>query len=266
MKDPDLQELMDAGCETARRAGDRILEIYGTDFDVSRKQDDSPLTAADLAAHRCIKEGLAQLEPALPLLSEESRELPWATRSAWETYWLVDPLDGTKEFVRRNGEFTVNIALIRGHEPVLGVVHVPVTGVTYCGARGLGAFRLPGDGKREAISVTVPARTPLRVVGSRSHPAPGLAAFLGQLGPHELVPVGSSLKFCLIAEGSADVYPRLGLTSEWDTAAAQAIVECAGGRVLTADGKALAYNCKESILNPHFLVIGDIRKDWPALS
>lgn len=266
MNDPGLKKLMDAGCEIARRAGDRILEIYGTDFDVISKQDDSPLTAADLAAHRCIKDGLAQLEPALPLLSEESRELPWAQRSAWDTYWLVDPLDGTKEFVKRNGEFTVNIALIRAHEPVLGIVHVPVTGITYCGARGLGAFRLPGDGKREAISVTAPAKSPLRVVGSRSHPSPGLAAFLEKLGPHEVLPMGSSLKFCLVAEGRADVYPRLGLTSEWDTAAAQAIVECAGGRVVTADGKALAYNCKEDILNPHFLVIGDSGKDWPALA
>ncbi len=158
----------------------------------------------------------------------------------------------------------MNIALIRDHEPVLGVVHVPVTGLTYGGARGIGAFKLPDAGDRQRISVRVPAVSPLRVVGSRSHPAPGLAAFLAKLGPHEIMPMGSSLKFCLVAEGGADVYPRLGPTSEWDTAAAQAVVECAGGRVLVADGQPLSYNCKDSVLNPHFLVVGDLGHQWPT--
>lgn len=265
MADLDLQYLLDESCEIARRAGARILEVYETDFSVQSKDDDSPLTAADLASHRCIKQGLAALTPALPLLSEESRSLPWTTRSGWRRYWLVDPLDGTKEFVKRNGEFTVNIALIDGHEPVLGVVHVPVTGVTYSAARNIGAFKSDSAAVNQPIKVRIPAAAPLRVVGSRSHAGDNLQVYLDKLGAHEVVPVGSSLKFCLVAEGRADVYPRLGLTSEWDTAAAQAVVECAGGKVLTADGKALAYNAKDDILNPYFIVIGDSSRAWPPL-
>lgn len=265
---PDLKldTLLEQTSSLANLAGARILEVYETDFAVQSKDDDSPLTAADLAAHQCIKEGLAELTPELPLLSEESRALPWPVRSSWRTYWLVDPLDGTKEFVKRNGEFTVNIALIHDHEAVLGVVHVPVSGVTYLAARGAGAHKILAGGEKQPISVRTPAATPLRVVGSRSHPSPGLAAYLDKLGDVEMVAMGSSLKFCLVAEGEADIYPRLGPTSEWDTAAAQAVVECAGGRVLTGDGKALAYNCKDDILNPYFIVTGDTAKIWPPLN
>lgn len=262
----DLRKLLDATTAIAREAGDRILEVYETDFSVESKDDASPLTAADLAAHKCIKAGLSQLTPILPLLSEESRTIPWETRSAWQTYWLVDPLDGTKEFVKRNGEFTVNIALIHDHEPVLGIVHVPVSGATYSAARGVGAFKSEADGAQEQIAVQTPANSPLRVVGSRSHPSPDLKGYLDRLGDHEIVAMGSSLKFCLVAEGRADIYPRLGLTSEWDTAAAQAIVECAGGQVLVEGNKALAYNSKDDILNPFFVVIGDIQRDWPSLA
>ncbi len=265
MPDFDMNSLLAACRHIARTAGQRILEVYETDFQVESKADDSPLTVADLASHEAIKAGLAALPVKLPLLSEESRSLPWSTRSSWDSYWLVDPLDGTKEFVKRNGEFTVNIALIDNHKAVLGVVYVPVQGVTYSAARGIGAFREDADGERRTIKVTSPAQSPLRVVGSRSHPGQGLATFLKQLGDHEVIPVGSSLKFCLVAEGRADIYPRLGLTSEWDTAAAQAVVECAGGQVLAADGKPLAYNTKDNILNPHFLVIGDTARNWPAI-
>ncbi|MFK7887192.1 MAG: 3'(2'),5'-bisphosphate nucleotidase CysQ [Gammaproteobacteria bacterium] len=245
----------------ARDAGARILEVYATDFDVEHKGDESPLTAADLAAHRCIVDGLAKLDVSYPVLSEESREQPFAERADWNPYWLVDPLDGTKEFVNRNGEFTVNIALIQDHAPVLGVVHVPVTGVTYFAANDHGAFKQDGEAAPTPISVHDQPRTP-RVVGSRSHRGELVDKYLANLGEHEMVPMGSSLKFCVVAEGGADVYPRLGLTSEWDTAAAHAVVNAAGGRVVQLDGRDLDYNAKEDILNPHFVVLGNPTRAW----
>ncbi len=248
----------------AAEAGDRILEIYATAFGVTAKEDNSPLTAADLAAHRVIVAGLQRLTPDIPVLSEESAAIPFAERAKWRWYWLVDPLDGTKEFVQRNGQFTVNIALIEDHEPVFGVVRVPVTGVCYFAARGHGAFcERPGQPSRPIAVKPLQPGEPVRVVGSRSHGGPGLQAFVAKLGAHELVTIGSSLKFCQVAEGSADVYPRLGPTSEWDTAAAQAIVEVAGGRVVSAEtGEPLRYNARESLLNPHFIVYGDASRDW----
>jgi 3'(2'), 5'-bisphosphate nucleotidase len=198
-------------------------------------------------------------------LSEESAEIDFDIRSRWPEYWLVDPLDGTKEFVSRNGEFTVNIALVREHEPVLGVVHAPVRRVTYTGVAGGGATRQQSAAAAEAIRVQVPCRSPVRVVGSRSHANPALARYLEPLGDYELVSMGSSLKFCLLAEGSADFYPRLGPTSEWDTAAAHAVVLAAGGRIVTLDGSPLQYNRKASVLNPEFLVIADATRDWLSL-
>jgi len=246
----------------AKEAGAAILEVYGGDFDVENKTDDSPLTEADLQSHRIIASGLADLSPPLPVISEEGGLPDFDTRRAWTRYWLVDPLDGTKEFVNRNGEFTVNIALIDEGRPVLGVVHVPVTGVTYVGAPELGAQRRDADDRRESIHVAARAASPVRIVGSRSHRSDGLAEFLAALGDTELVPMGSSLKFCVVAEGSADLYPRFGPTSEWDTAAAQAIVEHAGGAVVTLDGAPMRYNTKDDILNPHFLVIGPSDRDW----
>jgi 3'(2'), 5'-bisphosphate nucleotidase len=258
--EPLLRELV----ALSRAAGSAILDIYHQEFDVAFKDDHSPLTAADMASHRIICEGLRELEPDIPVLSEESADIPYARRGTWQRYFLVDPLDGTKEFVKRNGEFTVNIALIEEHRPVLGVVHVPVSGVSYFGAAGLGAFRQVA-GEPEAIAVRQTAAHPLVVVGSRSHANPDLARRLAVLGEHRLVSMGSSLKFCLVAEGTADFYPRLGPTSEWDTAAAQAVVEAAGGRVVTLDGQPLRYNTKEDILNPHFLVFGDRNRDWPSL-
>ncbi len=256
-----LKELLPHTVQIAREAGDRILESYATEFDVETKSDESPLTAADLASHRCIIDGLGKLEVDFPVLSEESREQPFAERADWNPYWLVDPLDGTKEFVNRNGEFTVNIALIRDHAPVLGVVHVPVTGVTYFAAADHGAFKQEGDAAPVAIRVHDQPRTP-RVVGSRSHRGELVDAYLAKLGEHEMVAMGSSLKFCVVAEGGADVYPRLGLTSEWDTAAAHAVVNAAGGRVVQLDGRDLDYNAKEDILNPHFIVLGNPTREW----
>ena len=261
----DLKRLLPQVVDIARNAGSAILDIYEQDFDVEHKADDSPLTAADLAAHKVIVAGLARLDPVLPVLSEESAQQPFAERADWERYWLVDPLDGTKEFIKRNGEFTVNIALIENHEPVLGVVHVPVMKKDYFGALGHGAFRQSEGGEPEAIRVASGDTGTPRVVGSRSHRGELLDAYLGRLGDHEMVPMGSSLKFCVVAEGNADVYPRLGLTSEWDTAAAHAVVNCAGGKVLAVSGEPLRYNAKEDILNPHFVVIGNANRDWMAL-
>jgi 3'(2'), 5'-bisphosphate nucleotidase len=207
-------------------------------------------------------EGLRKLTPDMPVISEESGLPEFGVRSAWQRYWLVDPLDGTREFVKRNGEFTVNIALIENHRPVLGVVHVPVTGKTYIGCAGKGAELRSADGGQHSIRIAVESATPVRVVGSRSHRGSSLDGFLEKLGDFEMVPMGSSLKFCLVAEGAADIYPRLGPTSEWDTAAAQAVVEQAGGSVLQLDGKPLTYNAKAEILNPHFVVAGPQDYDW----
>ncbi len=255
--------LLNALVGISRRAGDAILDIYGRDFEVETKADQSPLTQADLASHRIICSALPELDAETPVLSEESADVPYATRGRWSRYWLVDPLDGTKEFVKRNGEFTVNIALIDQGYPALGVVHVPVSGVTYFGSQATGCFRQDGAAAPQKVRVRVPATEPPIVVGSRSHPSPRLAAHLERLGPHRLLAMGSSLKFCRVAEGEADLYPRLGPTSEWDTAAAQAVVEAAGGHVVTLDGTRLEYNAKPDILNPDFLVYGDTAARWP---
>ena len=251
-------ELLDRVAQLARRAGEEILAVYGTGFTASTKADDSPLTEADLRSHRLILAELARLTPGIPVLSEESAAAEHAARHGWQQFWLVDPLDGTKEFVSRNGEFTVNIALIERHRPVLGVVHVPVSDTTFAGRPGAGAWRETGTGNREAIRVRLPAASPLRVVGSRSHGNPQLEHALAALGPHELRPAGSSIKLCLVAAGEADLYPRLGPTSEWDIAAGQAVVEAAGGRVVRlSDHTDLRYNDKDDLLNLEVLAFAD---------
>lgn len=247
----------------ARRAGKAIMEIYATDFEVTDKADDSPLTAADLAAHHIIVEGLQALTPDIPILSEESSRVPYATRRRWDTYWLVDPLDGTKEFIKRNGEFTVNIALVQNGSPVVGVVHVPATDVSYAGCEGVGAFRQDGANEPRPIRAASGHRPP-RVVASRSHRSPALDEFLDNLGEHEIISIGSSLKFCLVAEGRADLYPRLGPTSEWDTAAGHCVAASAGAQVFTVSGEPLRYNAKETLLNPYFIVVADPAFDWLA--
>ncbi len=243
-------------------AGHRIMEVYNTDFDVVQKSDNSPVTAADMAAHHTIVDGLTELTPDIPVLSEESAKIPFEERSQWQRYWLVDPLDGTREFVKRNGEFTVNIALIDNHESVLGVVYVPVTGELYYAERGCGAFKKTPDGEPVKINSREKTEQSTIIAGSRSHRGDSLIRFLERLGDYEVIPMGSSLKSCLVAEGRADIYPRLGPTSEWDTAAAQCVVEEAGGLLTTTDMKPMRYNTKDSLLNPHFLVIGDPDYDW----
>jgi len=261
----DERRLLDAACSIARDAGRAILDVYGRDdFAVTRKSDDSPLTEADQVAHGIISSALRKLDAAIPVLSEESVPAEHVTRRQWTRYWLVDPLDGTKEFLKRNGEFTVNIALVDEHRAVLGAVYAPVLDRMYTGSLGLGAWRCDSGGAPLPIAVRHEAASPLRVVGSRSHPSPELAAYLKALPPYEITDMGSSLKICLVAEGAADIYPRLGPTSEWDTAAAQAILESAGGRMIDPAGRPLRYNTKDGLLNPYFLAFGDQRRDWLA--
>lgn len=258
---PDLLDPIVSLCETAAA---HIMGIYARDFSVTSKDDNSPLTEADLASHRILVRGLRNLTPGTPILSEESAQIPWEERQQWQRYWLVDPLDGTKEFINRNGEFTVNVALIEDGVPVLGVVSAPMLNCTWYAASGVGAFRRRNASHGEAIYTRAVPQPPV-VVASRSHRSERLQDYLERLGQHEDISCGSSLKFCRIAEGAADCYPRLGLTSEWDTAAGQCVVEQAGGRVTIAGGEALRYNTKESLLNPDFLVIGDVEYEFPAL-
>lgn len=247
----------------ARDAGAAIMQVYAQDFSVQSKADDSPLTAADVAAHRIICAGLATLTPLIPVLSEESAEITWDVRQSWSRYWLVDPLDGTREFVKKNGEFTVNIALVDGDRPVLGVVYAPVMDYLVHAERGFGAF-LREDDEDIPLQTRRPAMPPLRIAASRSHLDARTLAVLDRIGEHERIGMGSSLKFCRIAEGRTDVYPRFGPTSEWDTAAAQCVLEAAGGAVLTLDGNQLRYNSKESLLNPDFIALGDPQLDFKA--
>jgi 3'(2'), 5'-bisphosphate nucleotidase len=257
----DSSRYLDALRAIASAAGRRILAVYQRDFEVAYKDDDSPLTEADRLAHAVIVERLRALTPGLPILSEESSETDYAARAGWQRFWLVDPLDGTKEFIKRNGEFTVNIALIENGRPVLGVVHVPVRGETYSACAGVGAFLQKGVAAPEPIHARRYRGTRPTVVASRSHAGKETEEFLKSIGEHDVTSLGSSLKFCLVAAGQADVYPRLGPTMEWDTAAAQCLVEQAGGRVTDVHGHALRYN-KPDLHNPWFIVSGASDCDW----
>ena len=246
----------------AEQAGEKILEIYETDYAIEHKEDETPVTEADMAAHHFIEAGLKALTPEIPILSEESAGIPFETRQQWQRYWLVDPLDGTREFIKRNGEFSVNIALVDDGIAILGVVYAPVMRTSYYARRGAGAFkREPG---RQAVSMNCqqPARDKVIVAGSRSHRGASLNAFLAKLNHYDIISMGSALKSCLVAEGVVDVYPRLGPTSEWDTAAAQCVVEEAGGRLTDTNMEVLRYNTKDSLLNPYFFVSGDPDRDW----
>lgn len=247
----DLQQIV----LLAKQAGEAIMQVYAqTDLQIQVKQDDSPVTAADIASHNVIIAGLKQHFADIAVMSEEDADISWAERQTWQTYWLIDPLDGTKEFIKRNGEFTVNIALVHQGQAIAGVVYAPVLDKCYSGIVGQGAW-LEHNGSTSILDIRLrPLQTPPVVVGSRSHISPDVAAYLQTIGEHQMLSVGSSLKFCMVAEGQADVYPRLGLTSEWDTAAAQAVLESAGGKVVEYPAlTALQYNQKENILNPYFI-------------
>lgn len=260
----ELNELLASIIGIAGQAGLKILELYdSTDLDISSKHDNTPLTKADLAANQLIIDALQQLHPAYPILTEESCGISFDERHEWDTYWLVDPLDGTREFIKHSGEFSVNIALIERGSPVLGVVHAPVLDVTYWACRGFGAWKQCGD--KPAVNIKVRTASDQCVTVARSSApltAGPLQRFLNRLGQHTIVSMGSSLKSCLVAEGSADLYAKLGPTCEWDTGAAQCIVEEAGGHVTDTDMNDLRYNTKDSLLNPHFFVFGDGDRNW----
>jgi len=246
-----LTGFMDIIRQTARRAGEAILAVSAGGVEAVQKDDGSPLTQADLASHEIILAGLAPLEPKRPILSEEGNLD--TTGGAWHTYWCVDPLDGTKEFVKGLEEYTVNIALVDAARPVLGVVHLPVLDVTYWGAAGLGAFKAVGRAAPQPIRASS-ARAPRSAVVSRSHLSPETESFLAKLGITEVIPHGSSLKMCVVAEGSADVYPRFGPTCLWDTAAGAAVAIAAGCRVVDLSGAALSYDVADGLKRDGFIV------------
>jgi 3'(2'),5'-bisphosphate nucleotidase len=252
-------------CDIALAAGREVMDVYGTDFAHERKDDDSPLTQADLRSDKVICAGLEREFPGVFILSEESSPRPGAVH---DRFFLVDPLDGTKEFLKRNDEFTVNIALVERGAPVAGVVFAPALGELYFGAQGLGAWKSTRGAAPVELRAQPPVPgAPLRVIGSRSHGGEELSRWLGQLPvAHTFVAAGSSLKFCRLAEGAADVYPRLGPTSQWDTAAAQAVLECAGGAVLQADGRDLRYGLERPILNPNFIALADRSTPVPPIA
>ena len=257
-----IETLLHEAILLAREAGSEIMRVYREGFDVHQKHDKTPLTTADLAAHRCLLGGLSTLEPHFPVISEESDALPFSERASWPTYWLIDPLDGTREFIKRNDEFSVNIALVHGHHPILGIVHAPALETTYFAREGGGAWRQDGNDAPSPIRVRkLGSRRPV-VAGSRSHAGTRLGRFLEAIGPHKLISMGSALKSCLVAEGVADLYVRLGPTSEWDTAAAQCVVEEAGGQITDTGMQPLRYNTKDSLLNPHFFVFGADSRNW----
>jgi 3'(2'), 5'-bisphosphate nucleotidase len=260
---PLADHLREGVIAIARDAGAAIMAVHGDDIAVRAKADHSPVTAADMAAHRCIVAGLAELTADIPVLSEESAHtVPLDQRRGWSRYWLVDPLDGTREFLKGNGEFTVNIALVDDGVPVFGVIQAPASGALWHGAPGQGAFRRDGESAEHAIASRRPAVPPLRVAASRSHLDARTAALLGRMGEHETIGLGSSLKFCLLAEGGMDAYPRLGPTSEWDTAAGQAILEAAGGCVRDLRGRPFRYNQRDTLLNGDFIALGDPALPW----
>lgn len=260
----DYSKLLRPVYDLAVQAGAEILDLYeknNTEVDI--KADNTPVTEADLAANKIIVDGLKKLTPDIPILSEEFTATPFEQRQQWQQYWLIDPLDGTKEYIERTGEFTVNIALIDNHEPVLGVVLAPHLGIGYEACRGCGAFKRTADDTYDFIQTRSRPENVVVVTISRRH-GKRSGELLQRFGDYELLHRGSALKICLLAEGVADVYPRLGPTSEWDTAAGQCVLEEAGGRLMDFDGNELRYNTKAELLNPEFLAVGDYRFDWLA--
>lgn len=255
-----LDSLLPAVRDIALQAGELVVQIYQRDFEVRRKHDDSPVTEADLAANSLIENALRELTPQIPVLSEESERYSFAQRSLWRSYWLLDPLDGTRSFVKKTGEFTVNIALIEQHEPVLGVVYAPILRTSYWAARGQGAYKRSAGQQVKTIHAQPLRELPV-ITGSRSG-SRDMERFLQNVGEHRLMLASSSIKICWVAEGVADLYPRLRPTAEWDTAAAHAILNEAGGRLLQSDMQPLYYNKKASLRNPYFFAMGKHPIDW----
>lgn len=265
MNTDQLSILLPQVLKIAKEAGQKIMEVYEAGFEIETKADNSPVTTADLAANEHIEKELNKLSPLFPILSEESAEASFEERKSRETYWLVDPLDGTKEFIKRRDSFTVNIALIHKNESILGVVYAPALKESYYACRGFGCYKETATKAQHKIKARPLAKPPV-IAGSRSHLGKTLEAFLNNFkedkGDYELISMGSSLKMCLVAEGSADLYPRLWLTSEWDTAAAHCIVNEAGGKLVQTDMSPLLYNTKDSLLNPFFFTIGANDIHW----
>lgn len=257
-------EIIEAIKKIAKDAGDAILDVYNKpdSIKVKEKSDNSPITQADLAAHHIIEKGLSQVTPDIPILSEESAEIPFAERQSWSSFWLVDPLDGTKEFIARTDDFTVNIAFVSNHAPIFGLIYLPIEQTFYYGAKEYGAFKQVLGSEATAISTSDQSGA-LRVSVSRRHQSDKLKLLLDGLEAYEVIPRGSSIKMCLVAEGSADLYPRLGPTCEWDTGAGQCILEAAGGGIIKADTREpLRYNTKDSLVNPGFFCVGDLQQPW----
>lgn len=250
----------------AKIAGEKIIEIYQTSENckVYTKSDETPLTEADLAANKIITEHLKILTPDLPILSEESNHIEFAERKSWHSYWLIDPLDGTKEFIERTGEFSINIALIKDHKPILGVVYAPMLSTCYF-ADEQGAFKQVNNQAAKSIQTRAAHTDQMIVIASRRHGLKQLQHFLDKLENYSIRNAGSALKLCLVAEGEADIYPRFGPTSEWDTAAGQCVLERAGGMLIDDHGKPLCYNTKDSLINPTFFAVGDKSFAWQEL-
>jgi len=257
---PLNNELINKIIDLTRQAGFTIMEIYNTEFDIDTKEDKrgseiyrSPITEADKRAHIIIKEGLKELTPDIPVLSEEGREIAYEERKKWESFWLVDPLDGTKDFIKKNGEFTVNIALVEKKVPVFGVVYAPAVDLLFWGSLENGAWKKKAHNPTQAMRVADKMDETVQIASSRSHPSDKMDAFLAQFNNFKLHPMGSSLKICLVSDGSVHLYPRLGPTMEWDTAAAHAVLKSAGGEMLQfGTDFPLQYNKKE-LLNPEFI-------------
>lgn len=266
MSAPDRETLLPGLLDIAHEAGDAIRAIYQQDFAVRRKRDDSLLTDADQAAHDIITRRLAALTPGVPVLSEEADLAPWRQRRNWSRYWLVDPLDGTREFVRRNDQFSVNIALVEGHRPVLGVIHAPMGSLDWYGGPDIGAWRRMRGHEAVAIHPRRPPAAPLRVVLGVTHPGPRTRTLLARLPRYELLTMGASLKFCMVAEGDADLFPRYGPISEWDLGAAQAILEAVGGRLVHMHSlQPVQYNTQASPTLKDVLAIGDSDANWGTI-
>ena len=260
-----LWRLADAVTALVRTACVRVMDIYASDFQVRRKSDETPVTCADLAAQAIISSGLAALEPGVPVISEEAAIAPFEQRARWRSHWLVDPLDGTRGFAARSGEFTINVALVCDGRPVLGVVAVPVAGSCYAAVRGAGARLEHADGVREPIATRRLPAHQVVVLRSRSRRHARVDALVARLGKVRVMLAGSSLKSCLVARGVADLYPAFGPTSEWDTAAGQCLLEEAGGGLTDLGLSPLRYNTSASLENPAFIAFGDPRVDWRRL-
>ncbi|MFA0438833.1 3'(2'),5'-bisphosphate nucleotidase [Vibrio sp. 10N.286.49.C2] len=266
---PDLSHHIPDVIDIARSAGQLILDIYEkNEYESYTKDNDTPVTSADLAAHKLILEQLSQLTPDIPILSEEDADVSLEQRSQWQEYWLVDPLDGTQEFIARSGDFATIIALVRDNQPIMGVVYAPVSGVTYYAYQGKGAWKIPemDENLRINIHTHEMANQSISIAISRRQNINRITEKMSNAWNYDLVPLGSAaLKACLVAEGAVDCYLRLGPTGEWDTAATQCIVQEAGGAILSTHLTPLSYNLRETLENPNFIVIGDQALPWDSI-